>query len=326
MPFSRTRVGIVAAFAAIYLIWGSTYLALALALKSLPPFLLMAMRCLVGGAILCGFATLKGCKAPPRRIALLAIGCGLLFFLGCHGVLAEAQRTVPSGLAAVLLATVPLWIALLQWVLQLSGRPAASAVAFLIPGVAGVGLIAWRQASSGESELQPTDLLLLLGASLSWDVGTLISERQTHRYPPLALSGLELLAGGLALLVVSLIRGEWRDFSLTEVTPTSLASWVYLTIAGTLGAFAAYIWLLKRVTPTLVATYTFVNPVIAVALGWAFLHERLTIWMAAGAVLIVISVGGLLLIQSRTSSEKGGQRLTGRLSSNGGAGLTTSSQ
>jgi drug/metabolite transporter (DMT)-like permease len=308
MQLSRTHVAIVAAFLAIYLIWGSTYLALALALQSLPPFLLMGVRCLLGGAILYGYASLQGSKPPSVRTALLASVCGLLFFLGCHGVLAEVQLRMPSGLAAVLLATIPLWIALLQLVLSLAKRPSARSIAFLIPGVAGVALIAWRQSSSGEGELHVSDVLLLLGASFSWAVGTLISERQTNVYPPLALSGLELLAGGIALLAVSIARGELSDFSLAEVSLSSIAGWAYLTIAGTLVAFAAYIWLLKRVTPTLVATYTFVNPVIAVALGWAFLDEKLTVSMAAGALLIVASVSGLLVTQWGTGREGEGSR------------------
>src|SRR3712207_4121793 len=114
MPLSSTRISVIGAFAAIYGIWGSTYLALAVALQSLPPFLLMAVRCLAGGAILYGYARLRGSTRPPASIALLASVCGILFFAGCHGVLAEAQQRVPSGLAAVLLATIPLWIALLQ--------------------------------------------------------------------------------------------------------------------------------------------------------------------------------------------------------------------
>jgi len=303
MPLSRTRIAIIGAFAAIYVIWGSTYLALAVALQSLPPFLLMAARCLAGGAILYGYARLSGSKRPPARIVVLASACGILFFAGCHGVLADAQQRVPSGLAAVLLATIPLWIALLQVVLRLSKRPSKRAVAFLLPGVAGVALIAWRQSASGGSEVQVSDILLLLGASLSWAIGTLISERQTNVYPPLALSGLELLAGGITLLAISIAKGELTTFAITEISPASVAGWAYLTIAGTLVAFAAYIWLLKQVSPTLISTYTFVNPVIAVALGWAFLGESLTIWMLAGALMIIVSVSGLLLTRQRSAGE-----------------------
>jgi drug/metabolite transporter (DMT)-like permease len=316
MPVSRSRIGIIAAFVAIYVIWGSTYLALAVALQSLPPFLLMAGRCLVGGGILYACARLMGSKSPPARIALLASVCGILFFVGCHGILADAQQRVPSGLAAVLLATIPLWIASLQLVLRLSKRPSKRAIAFLLPGVAGVALIAWRQSSSGESELHVSDVLLLLGASLSWAVGTLISERQTDLYPPLALSGLELLAGGIALLVISTIKGEISEFTIAEISLASVAGWVYLTVAGTLVAFAAYIWLLKRISPTLVSTYTFVNPVIAVALGWAFLDETLTIGMLAGAVMIIVSVSGILLTRQRSgNADKEPMTFTARASS-----------
>ncbi|WP_247461597.1 EamA family transporter, partial [Bradyrhizobium sp. 62] len=287
MSLSRVHVAIVLAFAAIYLVWGSTYLALALALQSLPPFTLMAARCLVGGAILYGAARLAGTSSPPARSCMIAVICGVFFFVGCHGVLAYAQQRVHWGLAAVLLATIPLWIVLLQVIFPGSERPTWKTVGFLIPGVMGVALIASHEASSGSSELRASDVFLLLGAALSWAAGTFVSERYSGKFSPVALSGLELLAGGVVLLAIGAARGELGGVNPSNVTTTSIAGWAYLTLMGTVVAFAAYIWLLKQVASTLVATYTFVNPIIAVLLGWAFLGETPSLWMLAGAALVI---------------------------------------
>jgi drug/metabolite transporter (DMT)-like permease len=301
MPRSRVHLAIIAAFAAIYLVWGSTYLALALALQSLPPFTLMAARCLVGGAILYGAARAVGASAPPLKTCLVAAICGVLFFVGCHGVLADAQQRVHSGLAAVLLATIPLWLVLLQVVFPGRERPTWKTMAFLVPGIAGVALIASHEASSGSSGLHMSDVLLLLGAALSWAAGTFVSERHSGTSSPVALSGLELVAGGLVLLAVGAARGEFGGLHLSNISAVSIAGWAYLTLMGTVVAFAAYIWLLKQVPSTLVATYTFVNPVIAVLLGWAFLGEKPSLWMLAGAALVIASVAGLLLARSKST-------------------------
>lgn len=300
MTLSRVHLAIVAAFAAIYIVWGSTYLALALALQSLPPFTLMAARCLVGGVILYGAARLGGASSPPRTICIVAVICGVLFFVGCHGVLAYAQQRVHSGLAAVMLATIPLWIVLLQVMFPGSERPTWTTAIFLIPGIAGVALIASHEASAGSDGLHASDILLLLGAALSWAAGTFISERHSGQFSPVALSGLELLAGGAVLLAVGAARGEFGGMHLSDVSAVSIAGWAYLTLVGTVVAFAAYSWLLRKVPATLVATYTFVNPIIAVLLGWAFLGETPSAWMLAGAALVVASVAGLLFARSRS--------------------------
>jgi len=300
MRLSRVHLAIIAAFAAIYIIWGSTYLALALALQSLPPFTLMAARCLVGGAILYGAARATGASSPSRRTCIVASVCGVLFFVGCHGVLAYAQQRVHSGLAAVFLATIPLWIVLLQLVCSGSERPSWKTVAFLIPGMAGVALIASHEASAGSSGLRTSDVLLLLGAALSWAAGTFVSERHSGSFSPVALSGLELLVGGVVLLAVGATRGEFSNLNLSNVSVASIAGWAYLTLMGTVVAFAAYTWLLKQVPATLVATYTFVNPIIAVLLGWAFLGETPSPWMLGGAALVITSVAGLLFARSKS--------------------------
>ncbi|MBR0906647.1 EamA family transporter [Bradyrhizobium liaoningense] len=299
---------IVAAFAAIYVIWGSTYLALAFALQSFPPFLLMAARCLVGGAVLYGSARAMGDAATSGGTLPLAAVCGMLFFVGCHGVLAYVQERVPSGLAAVLLATIPLWIALLQFLMPGGERPDGKAALLLVPGVAGVALIAWHGDAAGGQQLSLRDTLLLLGASFSWAAATFISVRHTPKGASIGLSGLELLIGGVVLLAISVCRGELSDHRLAVPSAVSIAGWAYLTIAGTVAAFAANVWLLERVSPTLVATYTFVNPIIAVLLGFAFLGEEPTRWMLVGTALIVVSIAGVLHGQHKRKEERIGSK------------------
>lgn len=295
---------LIAAFGAIYLIWGSTYLALALALQSLPPFLLMAARCMVGGLILFVVAAASGAKAPSRKSLLYGIVCGLLFFVGCHGILANVQQRVPTGLAAVMLATIPLWIAALQTGLGRPNRPSPLALSFLAPGVVGVALIAWEEGAGGIGAVHLIDIFLLLGASLSWSIGTVVSEQSPTSSSPLVMSVIELWAGAAALAVVGAANGEVSLVHPYSITGWSIAGWAYLTVAGTVIAFAAYIWLLRKVTPTLVATYTFVNPIIAVLLGWAFLGEVPSMWMATGALLVILSVSGLLFTGSARPSRR----------------------
>jgi drug/metabolite transporter (DMT)-like permease len=287
------RFRIVAAFAAIYLVWGSTYLAIAVALHAIPPFTLMGSRSLVGGLILFGLARARGARAGPRDW-LVSAACGLLFFVGCHGVLAVAEQRVPTGLASILLATIPFWTAIIGLVLPLDKPTRPRTLALLAPGFAGVALIAWRQlAGAGASAV---DILMLLGASLSWALGSVVSERHSGETPANALAGMALISGGLVLLGLAAATGELRRVDLSGLAGVPGLAWLHLTLVGTVIAFGAYVWLLERVSPPLVATYTFVNPIVAVALGWAVLGEPATPAMLAGGALVLGSLVALLVI------------------------------
>ena len=285
------------------MLWGSTYLAVAVALRSLPPFLLMGTRSVVGGAILLAFAVAAGGSTGPLKAWIRAGVCGILFFVGCHGVLAYAQQRVPSGLAAVILATIPFWIAVLTAVLPGRDRPSVRTLMLLLPGLAGVGLIAWREVGAGVAGPHMSDIFLLLAASASWAVGTVFSKPDPGTVSLVAFSGLELIAGGIVLLIISVAVGEPSSAVLAKLSISSVLAWGYLTIPGTVIGFAAYVWLLKRVSATVVATYTFVNPIIAVLLGWAFLGEQPSIWMIFGATLVIASVGGLLFSRMKSKKE-----------------------
>ncbi|MBV8166972.1 MAG: EamA family transporter [Alphaproteobacteria bacterium] len=282
------RVAIGAGFIAIYAIWGSTYLATRLAIETLPPFLMMGVRSLVGGALLCAIAGLGGTERPTAAQWRGALVVGLLFFVGCHGVMAYAQRSVPSGLAALLMATLPLWVPLIGW---LRGtRPQRRTVIALMVGFAGVALLLGVSRGLAPGGVAWLPVAALLGAAVSWALGSVLS--RAVALPPSATqaAGLELLLGGAALVVLGLAGGEAGGFALAAVSARSLFGLAWLTLGGSVVAFAIYGWLLRVVPPERVATYAYVNPVIAVALGATLLGETVTPAMVAASALILAAV------------------------------------
>jgi drug/metabolite transporter (DMT)-like permease len=293
------RGRLIAAFAAVYLIWGSTFLALALGLQSIPPLLLMGARSVGAGAILLAIEQVRRPGFPPGRAWASAAGSGLLLFVGCHGTLAYAQQYVPSGLAAVMLATVPFWIVLLGVFAPTDPRAKMLTFAGLLPGLAGVALIAWPQDPREMVPIDPKMLLLLLGSAFFWAAGSVVSQRQPAFTSAIGLSGMQLVCGGAALLIGSGLTGELSRFSAHDVSATSWAGLSYLIGAGSVVGFTAYMWLLDHAPGPLVATYTFVNPIIAVILGWRFLGERPTPQMLVGTVLVVGSVVAVWRLSSR---------------------------
>jgi drug/metabolite transporter (DMT)-like permease len=290
IEFARRRGLLIAAFAAVYVLWGSTYLAIALAVQSIPPFLMIGVRSIVAGAILFGLAQFRSPGFPPARAWASAAASGVLLFGGCHGALAFAEQYVPSGLAAVMLATIPFWMVLIKFVISAEDRPKIVTLAALVAGLAGVALFMLPSGRQETAPIAPLMVLILLGSAFMWAAGSIISQRQNASIPAVTSAGMQLLCGGAALLVASALKGELAGFSPSQISPVSWAGLAYLTIAGSVLAFAAYVWLLDHARAPLVATYTFVNPIIAVGLGWAVLGEHLTVQMLAGFSLIVVSV------------------------------------
>lgn len=281
---------IIGAFASIYLLWGSTYFAIALGLKSIPPFLLMALRSFCGGLILIA-ANRRRIIELPSRDWLNASLCGLLFFVGCHGTLAYAQQMVSSGVAAIILATIPFWILLIDWLFPQGKRHSRVTLLALAPGLFGVGLVAWQDTSETGAAVVP--IVLLLGAACSWSIATVLSRGASTEHPATLISGAQLLIGGAMLFAISLLAGEWQSFSPSRMSATSLEAALYLIIAGSVIGFAAYHWLLSNVATSLVSTYTFVNPIIAVLLGVYVLGEPFSPMMLLGTCLVVISVAAM---------------------------------
>ena len=276
----------VAAFALIYLVWGSTFLAIRYAVETIPPFAMMAVRCLIGGGILLavGLVRERAIVWPTRREWGGAVVLGTLFFVTCHGLLAFAEERVPSGVAALCLATIPLFVPLLAWALPGGAAPSRRRVVALVAGFAGVALLVASEGSGGG--LRPAYAALLLLTALSWAAGTVATRLVAVPPSPTIGAALPLLAGGAILTVIALVSGELAPHRLDGVTARSAGGLAYLIVLGTVVTFSAYVWLLRHVAPARVATYAFVNPAVAVALGWAVGDESLS----AGAVLATLVI------------------------------------
>lgn len=289
MARSLPQPRVTAAFAAIYLVWGSTFLAIRWAVETIPPFPMMAIRCLLGGAILLGIWRLRdpGAAWPGRGEWLASAGVGAFLFVGCHGLLAREEQFVPSGISALCLATIPLFVPLLSWALLGSGHPSRRTAMALLAGFAGVALLV---GGTGGSHLAAVDAAVLLFTAFCWASGTVASRRLPVPDAPLAAAALPLLTGGIMLVVLSFVSGEATAFHLSDVSTRSVVGLTYLVGMGTVVTFAAYMWLLDHASPTRVATYAFVNPVVAVFIGWAIGGEQISSATIAAAAVIVAAV------------------------------------
>jgi drug/metabolite transporter (DMT)-like permease len=276
---------VVAAFAAIYILWGTTYLAIRYSVETIPPLLTIAVRCVLGAAILYGWLALRrGAAHPTRRQWLAAALAGALLF-GGQSVLAWAEQRVPSGRAALILTTIPLWLALLEAV-RTSRLPSGRVAGGLLVGMAGVALLS----GGAGADATLADHVYLVLASLAWAAGSLIARQYLGALPALQATSMQLAGGAVAVIAGSLLFGELAGWSPGEVSPRAAWALGYLVIGGTVIGFAAYSWLLRVSTPHAVGTYAFVNPVVALALAWAVGDERASWTTAAAAVLIVGSV------------------------------------
>lgn len=295
---------LIVAFATVYLIWGSTYLAIRFAIETLPPFGMAGTRFVLAGMVLFTIARLRGAAMPRAVHWRSATVVGALMLLGGNGGVVWAEQRVPSGLAALLIATVPLWMALLEWLRGETSRPSGKLALGLALGMAGV---AWLASSGGTADgqrIDPLGALVLVGASLSWALGSLHARRARLPASPLFATALEMTMGGACLLAASLLRGEWSGFSLASVSARSAWSLVYLFLFGSLVAFTAYVWLLHHTTPTRAATYAFVNPLVAVVLGWAIVGETLTPVTLMAATVIIAAVVVIVTARSVSSIPK----------------------
>ena len=290
-PASRGLL--LAAFAAIYLVWGSTYLAIKYAIATLPPLLMAGGRFLVAGLIMLVAGRLAADYEKPTLVQWrTSFLVGALLLVGGNGGVVLAERYLPSSLAALLVAVEPAWIVLLSWLWLRQGRPSWRVLGGVLLGFVGVYLLVGEQLGA-ETSAGPTQVWgvgLVLAAALSWAAGSVYGLRAPSPRSAVLASGMQMLAGGTLLLALGLATGEGRELHLARVTWASWLSWGYLVVFGSLVAFTAYSWLLKNAPPARVATYAYVNPVVAVLLGWAALGESLTSQMLAGAAIIVASV------------------------------------
>jgi len=280
-------------FAAVYILWGSTYLAIRFAVASLPPLLMAGTRHLIAGILLYAIMRLRGEPRPTRINWQSATLLGALLLLGGNGLVSMAEETVPSGITALMVAAVPFWMVLLN-AAEKRSRPRLSVLGGLVLGVIGLAILVFPANGHAPDHVDPIGVLMLLGATFSWGVGSLYAHRA--RLPASTFLGIamEMIAGGLICWLVGLAIGEGAGLHPAAFTGKSLAALVYLVFFGSLLGFSSYVWLLKVTTPARASTYAFVNPVIAVLLGWAFAGEALT-WRIALAGAVIVAAVCLIL-------------------------------
>ncbi|HEX6140213.1 MAG TPA: EamA family transporter [Candidatus Limnocylindria bacterium] len=310
-----STLSVAIALGIVYVVWGSTYLAIAYVVETLPPFLAAGARFLVAGGLLLAYLVAQDRWRRRRRNAprlerprlvewRTALIVGALLLLGGNGMVMVAERTVPSGIAAVIIATVPIWMSVFDALLT-RRRPSLLAIGGLLVGVVGVAILLLP--TDGVATIDPFGIALLVVATVSWAAGSLYARHGPLPRNDLLGTGMEQFAGGVTLALVGLAVGELGRTDLGAVSTASIIGLVYLVVFGSLVAFTAYVWLLNHVAVTTVATYAYVNPIVAVALGMLFRSEQLSLRTLLAAALIIGAVVAMVTGRPREAEEPGPQ-------------------
>jgi drug/metabolite transporter (DMT)-like permease len=299
LPAARPRLNraaVIFSFLSIYFIWGSTYLAIRYAVETIPPLYAVGIRHLIAGSVLLAWCFAKHLRPTWAQIRA-SIVIGFFFFLIGHGTLHWAEQTVPSGFASLIIASEPLWVFLLTAIAARQWHLNATLLAGIFLGFGGVGLLMGRSALHSAPGVFIGSLAVLIGA-ISWSIGIIYSRRSHLSGHPLLLSALSLLAGSVQLLLAATLTREYRGFSLANVTLRSWLALGYLILFGSIIAFTAYNWLLEHYSPTLVATHTYVNPIVAVFFGWLFAGETVTFNIILSTAMVI---GAVMLVDRGTA-------------------------
>ncbi len=292
-----TTARLLLAFLAVYLIWGSTYLAIRISIESIPPFLMAGVRFAIAGAILFVWGGFRGATRPTWIEWRSAGIVGALLLVGGNGGVVWAQQWVPSGIAALVVATVPLWMVSLDWLVWKGPRPGPYLTLGLLSGLIGVGLLAsGADFALHDARHGTIGGIVLLCAALSWAIGSLYARRAPLPVSRYRSVGMQMLVGGTLLTGISFVAGEMGAFEAEAVTGRSFFGLIYLIFFGAIVGYSAYIWLLSNTTPAKASTYAYVNPVVALFLGWLILGEPL-----GGRTLFAstIIVGAVALVTAR---------------------------
>ncbi|HEX7962454.1 MAG TPA: EamA family transporter [Terriglobales bacterium] len=281
---------IVLAFAIIYLVWGSTFLAIRIGVHEVPPLLLAAMRFLAAGVLMYAWLRWKGTTAPSSREWVAAGFLGFLIFLIDYGCLFWAEQRVPSGIAAVILATIPVFMTLSEIIFLRTQRLTLRLGLALLVGLFGVGILMNTSSSLGEAPVDRAGAVALLIAAVSWSVAAAFNSKMPLPQSKPMSAAAQMLAGGVQLTIVAALTGELRGFHVQTISFAAWFSLAYLTVAGSIIGFTAYVWLLHYESPTKVGTYAYVNPVVAVILGYLLGGERIGLRTTMGTLLILVSV------------------------------------
>ncbi|HEX3739544.1 MAG TPA: EamA family transporter [Terriglobales bacterium] len=290
------------AFAIIYLVWGSTYLAIRIGVREIPPFLMAGLRFTVAGLAMWAWMRGTGTPSPTLREWRDATVLGTLMFLIDYACLFWAEQRVPSGIAAVILAMIPVCITLLEIIFLRTQRLSLRLASGLAVGIIGVVVLTNPWASSGEASINRGGVIALLVSCCGWSIGTIVTQRLTLPASKPMSAAAQMLSGGIQLLVLAAVTGEFTHFRAQNISASAWLSLVYLIIAGSIIGYTAYVWLLHYESPTRVGTYAYVNPVVAVILGATLGGEVMGRRTIAGTALIVISVIAITTIKRKQSN------------------------
>ena len=282
----------------LYIVWGSTYLGIKVAIETIPPFFQGALRFLISGLIILIWQKSSGQAMPTRKQWFSTFIIGTLLLLGGNGLVSWAEQFIPSGIAALIIATVPLWLVIMEAVRPGGIKPTWQAIVGLVIGFIGIFILAGPAEISGsKTNLDTFGVVALLFATLLWALGSIYSKSADLPKASMVTTGAEMLMGSIGLMVVSLLTGELHGWDPTGISARSIGGVIYLILIGSIAGFGSYIWLLQNAPISLVATYAYVNPIVAVILGYLFANEPLEprTWIAAaiiiGAVIFINSKG-----------------------------------
>ena len=300
---SNHRFQLVSAFTAVYVIWGSTYLAIRFAIETIPPFLMAGTRFVIAGGVMYVVARIAGAPRPSWLHWRSALVVGALLLLGGNGGVVWAEQHVASGVTAMLVASEPLWVVLIDWARPGGKRPTHGEAIGLITGFVGVVWLVNPVSAVGRGaggELIGS--LVVVIAALSWALGSVVSRNASHVQSPFLDTAMKMFAGGCCLVLAGTLRGDWGVFELAAVSTRSLWAYLYLIGAGSLIGFTSYIWLLRHTSLAKASTYAYVNPVVAIVLGWVLAGEPLTGRVVSASGVIVLGVVITTLAKTRRST------------------------
>jgi drug/metabolite transporter (DMT)-like permease len=280
----------VLAFSIIYFVWGSTFLAIRVGVREVPPLLLASMRFFIAGAVLYGWMRLSGTPSPSRREWAAASVLAVCIFVLDYGLLFWAEQRVPSGIAAVMLATIPVFMALSEIIFLRTQRLTFRLALALLVGIGGVAILVSRSVGLGEAPIDRAGAVALVIAAMSWSVASALTRKLPLPASKVMSSGAQMLAGGIMLALAAAIFGEFREFHISAISRGAWFALTYLIVAGSIVGFTAYVWLIHHESPTKVGTYAYVNPVVAVIVGYFLGGETVGPRTLLGTLLVLVSV------------------------------------
>jgi len=291
----------VLAFSIIYLVWGSTFLAIRVGVREVPPLLLASMRFFIAGVVLFGWLRLKGTPSPSRREWVAASILAICIFVLDYGLLFWAEQRVPSGIAAVMLAIIPAFMALSEILFLHTQRLTIRLALALLVGIAGVSVLVSRSVSFGEAPIDRAGAMALVVAAMSWSIASALTRKLPLPASKAMSSGAQMLVGGILLALAAAIFGEFRGFHIQAVSRGAWFALAYLIVAGSIVGYTAYVWLIHHESPTKVGTYAYVNPVVAVLVGYFLGGETVGPRTLFGTLLVLVSVVVITTTRARKS-------------------------